>query len=93
MILLLDIGNTNTHAGLANQSRVVRNCTFPTNNWSGQRAKNLLKKFLSSATLDGAIFCSVVPKANARVQQVLKSAWKSTPLQLTSRTVRGLRFD
>ena len=33
MIILFDIGNTNTHVGLANDRRVVRHTDIPTVAW------------------------------------------------------------
>ncbi len=33
MILLFDIGNTNTHLGLANSRRVVKQADIPTTAW------------------------------------------------------------
>ena len=33
MILLLDIGNTHTHLGLANSRRVVKQANLPTAGW------------------------------------------------------------
>ena len=33
MILLFDIGNTNTHLGLANSRRVVKQADMPTAAW------------------------------------------------------------
>ena len=35
MILLFDIGNTNTHIGLADDRRVLRQADLPTSGWAG----------------------------------------------------------
>ena len=61
MILLLDIGNTNTHLGLGDSTRVVRQGNIPTAAWLGSTAPGLLGRFVRKARLEGAALCSVVP--------------------------------
>ncbi len=47
MLLLFDIGNTNTHVGLANDARVLKQASVPTRGWfdgsrpSGQTASQM----------------------------------------------------
>jgi type III pantothenate kinase len=67
MILLFDIGNTNTHVGLANGRRVVKQANLPTTAWFNGAAAKLVRKFAGRATLDGAVLCSVVPRATPLV--------------------------
>ncbi len=67
MILLFDIGNTNTHVGLANGRRVVKQADIPTAGWFNGTAVKLVRKFAGHATLDGAVLCSVVPRATPLV--------------------------
>jgi type III pantothenate kinase len=68
MILLFDIGNTNTHVGLANDKRVVKQADVPTAGWFNGTAAKLVRKFAGHATLDGAVLCSVVPRATPEVR-------------------------
>ena len=42
MILLFDIGNTNTHLGLANSRRVVKQANIPTAAWLNGTAERLV---------------------------------------------------
>ena len=71
MILLFDIGNTNTHVGLANGRRVVKQADIPTAGWFNGTAAKLVRKFAGHATLDGAVLCSVVPRATPLVRKFI----------------------
>ena len=91
MVLLIDIGNTHTHLGLANQKRVVKQANIPTAHWFGDTAAKLTKRFVGGAGVDGAALCSVVPRATPRVRRAVKRLWNISPVELTPRTVRGVR--
>ena len=69
MILLFDIGNTHTHVGLANNRRVLRQMDVPTREWFGGNAAARVKKFAGAKKIDGAILCSVVPRATPFVRK------------------------
>jgi type III pantothenate kinase len=69
MLLLFDIGNTNTHVGLANHRRVVKQADIPTAGWLNGAAAKLVRKFAGHARLDGAMLCSVVPRATPFVRK------------------------
>ena len=69
MLLLFDIGNTNTHLGLANNRRVVKQTNVPTLLWFKGAAEKLVKIFAGRANLEGAALCSVVPKATPLVRE------------------------
>ena len=71
MILLFDIGNTNTHVGLANDKRVAKQADVPTAGWFNGTAVKLVRKFAGHATLDGAVLCSVVPRATPFVRKFI----------------------
>jgi len=90
MILLIDIGNTHTHLGLANQSRVVKQANIPTAQWLGDAAAQRMKRFVGRAFLNGAALCSVVPRATPFVRRVLDRLWNIPAMELTARTVRGV---
>lgn len=93
MILLFDIGNTNTHVGLANNRRVVRHTDIPTADWLAGRAQARLARFVGKARVEGAAICSVVPRATPRVRKAVRSHWNLTALELTPKTLRGVGID
>ena len=93
MLLLFDIGNTNTHVGLANVRRVVRQTDIPTAEWFGGEAKERLARFVGTGRLDGGALCSVVPRATPVVRQAARELWNLSCLELTPNTLRGLGID
>jgi type III pantothenate kinase len=93
MILLFDIGNTNTHLGLADARRVVCQCDIPTRNWLDGGAGRQALRFVGRACIEGAALCSVVPRATPAVVRFLKQRWKRTPLELTPASLYGLGID
>lgn len=94
MILLLDVGNTHTHLGLANNRRVVRRGVMPTRDWRLTEGAAALNAFAGRARVLGVIFCSVVPAVNAALARRVKQAFGFTALQLDHRNVRrvGVRY-
>jgi type III pantothenate kinase len=92
MLLLLDIGNTNTHLGLASGSRIVKQANIPTAAWGQNKAKQLLGRFISRKPLEGAAFCSVVPAATRFVKEAL-AGLKLNALELNHRTLSGVGID
>jgi type III pantothenate kinase len=92
-ILVLDVGNTNTHVGLAGPHSVVRQSNFPTAYWFQGKAERELRRFVGKAPPGGAAFCSVVPRVTHRVRRSLRRDWKITGLELTCHTVRGVGVD
>jgi len=93
MILLFDIGNTNTHVGLANSRRVLRQTNIPTVAWFAGKAKAQLTRFARKARVDGVALCSVVPRATPLVCQTVRRLWHLPCLELTPATLRGLGID
>lgn len=96
MILLFDIGNTNTHVGLANHRRVLLQTDIPTAAWRTSRAAAQLKAFLCGTRATGVAICSVVPRVTPLVRQAARQ-WSlpgsGAPLEVTPRTLRGLGID
>lgn len=89
MNLLLDIGNTHTHVGIADHERVLRQKNFETRGWrSGETGKGI-RAFVGKTKLDGASFCSVVPAASPKCAKFLKSLGLDF-LELNSETLRGV---
>jgi len=93
MILLFDIGNTHTHVGLADDKRVVKQFNIPTRGWFDGKAAALVKKFIGAKKIEGAALCSVVPRATPEVRSTIFKIWKIRPLELNSKTVRGIGID
>ena len=93
MILLFDIGNTHTHIGLADNRSVLKQTDIPTLTWFGGGAAALVKKFAGKSKIDGAVLCSVVPRATPLVRQTVRATWKLDTLELTPKTIRGVGID
>ena len=93
MLLLFDIGNTNTHAGLANDRRVVKQTNIPTAGWVNGTAAKLMRKFVGRAPLDGVALCSVVPRATPFVHQTARALWKLGVFELTPKTLQVVGID
>jgi type III pantothenate kinase len=93
MILLFDIGNTHTHLGLADEMSVVKQLNIPTREWFGGNAVASVKKFGGAKKFEGAILCSVVPRATPQVRKMVHAIWKLDLLKLNSKTVRGIGVD
>ncbi|MBU6410213.1 MAG: type III pantothenate kinase [Verrucomicrobia bacterium] len=93
MILLLDIGNTHTHAGLGGARRVVKQMDIATREVFGKDAAPRLKQFAGSHHIEGIVLCSVVPAATPRVRKMAGALWKARIIELTAKTVRGIGID
>jgi type III pantothenate kinase len=93
MILLLDIGNTHTHLGLANRHRVLKQANIPTRAWFDKTAVNMLRRFTNGHTLSGAALCSVVPRATSLASRAVLTHFKVRPLELNSKGIRGIGID
>lgn len=90
MILLLDVGNTHTHLGLANDRRVVRHDVMPTSRWRRRDGVLAMRNFVGVKPPTGVVFCSVVPAVNAALRRSVKRTYGLNPLQLDLRTLRGV---
>jgi type III pantothenate kinase len=93
MILLLDIGNTNTHLGLANAERLIKQANVPTREWFDKTAANSIAEFIGKRDLSGAALCSVVPRATILAARGVFLRFKVRPLELNSRTIRCIGID
>lgn len=63
MILLIDIGNTHTHLGLADARRVRRTINVSTRDLLADRLDARARTFMVPARGEGVSLCSVVPRA------------------------------
>jgi len=93
MILLIDIGNTHTHLGLADHKQVLKQANLPTARWFDGQAAGLASKFVGRAVPGGAALCSVVPRATPLVRRAVRRLWNISPMELTARTVRGVGIN
>jgi type III pantothenate kinase len=92
MLLLLDIGNTHTHVGLATHGRVTRPQNFQTPGWRNGSTPKRIRAFLRGKKISGACFCSVVPKVSPHCARFLR-ALKIPFLELNSKSVRGVGIN
>ena len=83
MILLVDIGNTNVHLGLADGRRVVRCWEFPTRD-----VPRRLK--LGRGRISGAIIGSVVPAAVAPMRRAIRRQFGVEPLLVSHKLDLGI---
>ena len=93
VLLLLDIGNTHTHVGLARGRRLVRCADLRTTLWKTGAAEAALRRFVADVPVTGAALCSVVPAATPRVTRAVRRHWDCDPLILSPRTLRGIGID
>ncbi|MGD0413436.1 MAG: type III pantothenate kinase [Verrucomicrobiota bacterium] len=93
MIALFDVGNTHTHIGLANSSRVLRRINVCTADWSNGQAESAAANFFRGVSVRGAAYASVVPAVTPLVSFFAREKLGAAPLALTARTVRGIGID
>ena len=93
MILLFDIGNTHTHLGLADHSRVRKHTDIPTSAWGDGSAPRRVLKFIGRQSITGAILGSVVPAVTPAVKTFVKKRFALACAELHSKTVRGIGLD
>jgi len=93
MLLLIDIGNTHTHLGLAEGQRVVRHTNIATQAWGNRAAPPSLRRFVGRRELHGAALCSVVPSRTPIVRQAVSKIWGVHCLELTSQNASGIRIE
>jgi type III pantothenate kinase len=94
MLLLLDLGNTHTHLGLAGSEQIVKQADIPTEAWFSNTASKLLQRFVGPKNvLRGAAVCSVVPSATPFATRTVRQLWSLDSLALTPTTLRGVGID
>src|SRR5688572_10734866 len=93
MILLLDIGNTHTHLGLANQRRIVKQRNIPSGAWLQARSARLLTQFIGKARIEGVAFCSVVPRITPVARAWAEVELHVPCLELNYKTISGVGID
>jgi type III pantothenate kinase len=101
MLLLFDIGNTHTHLGLATDDQVIKQTNIPTAKWferdrdrgAAAAVAALVKRFAGRNNIDGAIVCSVVPRATPLARKLVQASWNLKLIELNAKTTRGVGID
>jgi type III pantothenate kinase len=93
MLLLIDIGNTNTHLGLSDDRGVRRQAGISTAKWTTGSAESALRQFVGRAHLRGAALCSVVPPCTPHARKAIGRLWDLRCLELTSKTLAGIGIN
>src|SRR5580765_7811129 len=93
MLLLLDIGNTHTHLGLADHAKVRRQINIPTSAWFEGKAARLIDHFARGASIEGAAMCSVVPRATSKAKKLLQQERQLPLLELSPGTVALIKIN
>ena len=94
-VLLLDIGNTNTHVGIASRERILQHRDIPTAAWRDGKGLILLKSFLRSRRIRAVCVCSVVPRATPLVLRDVRKLCGSglSVTRLGPDTLKGVGID
>lgn len=93
MTLLIDIGNTHSHLGLANQRRVTRHADMSTEAWNSRQAERKLKQFVDKTKINSVAFCSVVPAVTKFVRRTIRTAFGLRAAELDGDSVTGIGID
>lgn len=92
--LLLDIGNTHSHATLSKPGSLGKKLDFPTAWWREGRALDVLRRLVGRAQPEWAALCSVVPWATRHALVELERGFGVRILEVTHRSVGivGVRY-
>ena len=97
MVLLLDIGNTHVHCGLADGRRVRRRLDLPTAGFqspAGRESAGVpLQRWVGRETVTGVVLCSVVPAVTGPVRQWVRRLFGVEARQFDAAHLRGLGID
>src|SRR5678815_780802 len=92
MLLLLDIGNTHTHVGLASLKSVRSQENVATDGWFSGTTQRQLSELGSKNRIEGVAFCSVVPKATSFCS-VFAEQLGVPMVELNFRTIAGVGIE
>jgi type III pantothenate kinase len=93
MLLLLDIGNTHTHLGLADDGGVRRQANLKTALWRSSEAGGPVLRFLGKARVEGVALCSVVPAVTGKAVTFARKELGLSALELSPRTIKGVGIN
>lgn len=92
--LVIDIGNTSTHVGLACGKRILKQGRMLTREGREEkRIKTLLRSISAGHAVGDAVLCSVVPGLNPLWEQVLHRLTGRAPLVVGHRIRLNFRID
>ena len=91
--LLIDIGNTHTHVGLAYDGGLIDTINLPTQAWTNGSMTFLLKGFCKDNRIESVAFCSVVPSASELARFLLEKEYKKTPFELNHHNICEIGID
>lgn len=93
MLLLIDIGNTNTTIGLYDKG--IKHVSKFKTVTDGSKYLPLLDSFIKKHKMKapkGAAICSVVPKATPLISEAIRRIFRIEPLVVSSKIKTGLKF-
>lgn len=93
MLLLLDIGNTHTHLGLADARGVRKQTNIKTALWRSGEAGGPVLRFIGKTRLEGVALCSVVPAVTGKAVAFARKELGLAALELTPRTIAGVGIN
>ena len=93
MLLLVDIGNTNTHVAVSKGSRIVRHANIPGAEWRHGKMTKSIVALTVGQSIEGAIIASVVPQLTKPAARLIRQQWHVEPLILSAKTVTGIGVD
>lgn len=93
MLLLLDIGNTHTHFGLADARGVRKQTNIKTALWRSGGAAEPVRHFAGKARVEGVALCSVVPTVTGKAIELARKDFDVAALELTPRTLKGVGIN
>ena len=93
MILLLDIGNTHTHLGLADERGVRKQANIKSALWRSGDAAGPVLRFVGKARIAGVALCSVVPAVTGKAVAFARKELGLAALVLSPRTLTGVGIN
>jgi type III pantothenate kinase len=93
VILLLDIGNTHTHLGLADADGVCKQANIKTVLWRSGEANGPVLRFIGKARVEGVALCSVVPAVTGKAAAFARKELGLAALVLTADTIAGVGIN
>ena len=93
MILLLDIGNTHTHLGLADERGVRKQANIKSALWRSGDAAGPVLRFIGKARVEGVALCSVVPAVTGKAVAFARKELGLAALVLSPRTLAGVGIN
>lgn len=91
-ILLIDVGNTHTHLGIATEKKILAHADIPTSALPAGALTRAAKK-LGGKKISGAIIASVVPKTGPVLCAELRREFAVAPVVVSADIPLGIHVD